>query len=93
MHPPKPSPIRPKKNEPYNFQISPIIVEPYNAVFTTHGAMELENCCFLMDNEAAFDICSRHLDVERPTYTNINRLLGQVLPYPDDIPWRCQKIE
>lgn len=31
-----------------------------------------------MDNEAVYDILSRNLDVSRPTYTNLNRLLGQV---------------
>ena len=32
-----------------------------------------------MDNEALSDICRRNLDIERPTYTNLNRLLGQVI--------------
>ena len=26
-----------------------------------------------------YDICRRNLDIERPTYTNLNRLLGQVI--------------
>ncbi|KAE8751807.1 hypothetical protein FOCC_FOCC001656, partial [Frankliniella occidentalis] len=60
-------------------QISPVIVEPYNAVLCTHGSLEIEDCCFVMDNEAVYDICDRHLDVPRPTYTNLNRLLGQVV--------------
>ncbi|XP_069704929.1 tubulin alpha-1 chain-like isoform X3 [Periplaneta americana] len=60
-------------------QISPIIVEPYNAVLTTHGSLEYEDCSFVMDNEACYDICGRNLDVPRPTYTNLNRLLGQVV--------------
>ncbi|KAJ4439234.1 Tubulin alpha-1 chain, partial [Periplaneta americana] len=59
--------------------ISPIIVEPYNAVLTTHGSLEYEDCSFVMDNEACYDICGRNLDVPRPTYTNLNRLLGQVV--------------
>lgn len=59
-------------------QISPVIVEPYNAVLCTHGSLEIEDCCFVMDNEAVYEICDRHLDVSRPTYTNLNRLLGQV---------------
>merc|ERR1712159_565796 len=33
---------------------------------------------FCMDNEALYDVCRRNLDIERPTYTNLNRLLGQV---------------
>ena len=33
----------------------------------------------MMDNEALYDICRRNLDVERPTYTNLNRLVAQVI--------------
>jgi hypothetical protein len=55
-----------------------VIVEPYNAVLTTHGCIEYEDVCFVMDNEAVYDILARNLDVPRPTYTNLNRLLGQV---------------
>ncbi|GLV31755.1 alpha-Tubulin at 84B [Carabus blaptoides fortunei] len=60
-------------------RISPTIVEPYNAVLTTHGTLEYEDVAFIMDNEACYEICGRNLDVPRPTYTNINRLLGQVV--------------
>ena len=30
-------------------------------------------------SEALYDICRQNLDIERPTYTNLNRLLGQVI--------------
>ena len=33
----------------------------------------------MLDNEAIYDICRRSLDIERPTYTNLNRLVGQVI--------------
>ena len=33
----------------------------------------------MLDNEAIYDICRRQLDIERPTYTNLNRLVGQVI--------------
>ena len=26
-----------------------------------------------------YDICRRNLDIERPTYTNLNRLLAQII--------------
>lgn len=60
-------------------RISPIIVEPYNTVLATHGTMEYEDVCFLMDNEAVYDILYRNLDTPQPTYTNLNRLLAQVV--------------
>ncbi|CAM6106251.1 unnamed protein product [Calypogeia fissa] len=33
----------------------------------------------LLDNEAIYNICRRSLDIERPTYTNLNRLVSQVI--------------
>ena len=29
--------------------------------------------------KAIWDICSRNLDIECPTYTNLNRLIGQIV--------------
>ena len=33
----------------------------------------------MVDNEAIYDICRRNLDVDRPTYTNLNRLISQIV--------------
>ena len=33
----------------------------------------------MVDNEAIFDICRRSLDVERPMYTNLNRLISRIV--------------
>ncbi|XP_026324679.1 tubulin alpha chain, testis-specific-like [Hyposmocoma kahamanoa] len=60
-------------------KISPIIVEPYNAVFTSHACMDITDVAFIFDNEALYDILARDLDVPRPTYTNLNRLVAQVI--------------
>lgn len=40
--------------------ISTVIVEPYNSVLTTHGTLDYEDVCFLVDNEALYDICSKY---------------------------------
>ena len=61
------------------FQISTAVVEPYNSVFTTHASLEHSNCDFIVDNEAIYDLCCRNLDIERPTYTNLNRLIAQIV--------------
>jgi tubulin alpha len=37
------------------------------------------NCVFMLDNEALYDLCKRSLDIEKPTFTNLNRLIGQVV--------------
>ena len=33
----------------------------------------------MVDNEAIYDICKRNLGVARPSYTNLNRLIGQIV--------------
>ncbi|KAF6036765.1 hypothetical protein EB796_004924 [Bugula neritina] len=60
-------------------QISTAVVEPYNTILTTHTTLEHSDCAFMVDNEAIYDICRRNLDIERPTYTNLNRLIGQIV--------------
>ncbi|VDN44582.1 unnamed protein product [Dibothriocephalus latus] len=60
-------------------QISTAIVEPYNSVLCTHTTLEHADCCSIFDNEAVYDVCRRNLDIERPTYTNLNRLVAQVV--------------
>ncbi|KAL7671890.1 hypothetical protein ACOME3_006792 [Neoechinorhynchus agilis] len=59
--------------------VSVSIVEPYNAILTAHSTQEFADCSFMVDNEAIFNICCRNLRTERPTYTNLNRLIGQVV--------------
>lgn len=67
-------------------------MEPYNAAFATHLSLEHAEGCFLIDNEACYDICDHLLDVCSPTFSNINCLMGQVvsavtasLRFPGDI--------
>ena len=60
-------------------QVSTAVVEPYNSILTTHTTLEHSDCAFMVDNEAIYDICRKNLDIERPTYTNLNRLIGQIV--------------
>ena len=55
-------------------QVSTAVVEPYNSVLSTHALLEHTDVAVMLDNEAVYDICRRSLDIERPTYTNLNRL-------------------
>ncbi len=59
-------------------QVSTAVVEPYNSVLSTHSLLEHTDVAVMLDNEAIYDICRRSLDIERPTYTNLNRLVTQV---------------
>src|SRR5689334_3773185 len=60
-------------------EVSSSVVEPYNSVLSTHALLEQTDVAFMLDNEAIYEICRRSLDVERPTYSNLNRLVAQVI--------------
>eukprot|EP00800_Vazella_pourtalesii_P002983 TRINITY_DN1292_c0_g1_i1.p1 TRINITY_DN1292_c0_g1~~TRINITY_DN1292_c0_g1_i1.p1 ORF type:complete len:331 (+),score=55.46 TRINITY_DN1292_c0_g1_i1:1914-2906(+) len=60
-------------------KVATAVVEPYNAVHTIHNTLEHAQCSFMFDNEAIYDICQKKLELERPSYTNLNRMLGQVV--------------
>jgi len=48
-------------------------------VLSTHGLLEHTDVAFMLDNEAIYDICRKNLDIERPTYTHLNRMIAQVI--------------
>jgi tubulin alpha len=76
-------------------QVSTAVVEPYNSILTTHCTLEHTDCAFMVDNgwlnyfcfslrqffflEAIYDICRRSLNIERPSYLNLNRLIAQIV--------------
>ncbi|EGT47292.1 hypothetical protein CAEBREN_28751 [Caenorhabditis brenneri] len=60
-------------------RVSTAVVEPYNSILTTHTTLEHSDCAFMVDNEAIYDICRRNLSVDRPSYTNLNRIISQVV--------------
>src|ERR1700722_5769831 len=62
-------------------QTATSVVEPYNSILTTHTTLEHSDCSFMVDNEAIYDICRRNLDIERPNYENLNRLIAQGMYY------------
>lgn len=60
-------------------RVATAVVEPYNSVLTTHATLEHTDCAFMVDNEAIYDICKRNLDIDRPSYSNLNRLVSQIV--------------
>jgi tubulin alpha len=59
--------------------ISTCVVEPYNALLSTHWLLDHTEVSVLLDNEAIYDICMKWLDVKRPSYDNLNRLICKVI--------------
>jgi len=59
--------------------VSSVIVEPYNAVLNTHNTIEHMDVAFMFDNEAIYQICRDQLNIDTPSYKNLNRLIAQVV--------------
>ena len=59
--------------------VSPAIIEPYNSILNTHTSLEHCDCSMLFDNEAIYDICRNNLDIERPNYLDLNRVISQAV--------------
>lgn len=60
-------------------EMSTSVVEPYNSILTTHTTLEHCDCAFMVDNEAIYELCTKKLGVERPSYSNLNRVISQVV--------------
>ncbi len=60
-------------------QISTAVVEPYNSILFTHATIEYLDVSFLVDNQAIYEICTKYLSTIRPTYTNLNRIIAQII--------------
>ena len=73
--------------------VSTAVVEPYNSVLSTHALLEHTDVSVMLDNEAVYDICRQVLDIERPTYTNLNRLLAQVISSLDRVSAFRRRVE
>ena len=59
--------------------ISTSVVEPYNALLTTHWLLDHTEMSLVLDNEAIYELCQRNLDIERPSYDTINRMIAKVV--------------
>ena len=59
--------------------LSSVVVEPYNTVLCTHTMMENSEVAFMVDNQAMYDLCLRNMDIEKPKFTNLNRLIAQAI--------------
>merc|ERR1712079_508370 len=59
--------------------ISTCIVEPYNAMLSTHWLLDHTEVSILLDNEAIYGICQKQLDVDRPSYKDLNIIISKVI--------------
>merc|ERR1711868_191004 len=80
-------------------KVSDTVVEPYNAVLSFHQLVENSDSCYLLDNEALYDICFRTLKLTTPTYGDLNHLVSAAmsgvtccLRFPGQLNWDLRKI-
>uniref|UniRef100_M1CYW7 Tubulin alpha chain n=1 Tax=Solanum tuberosum TaxID=4113 RepID=M1CYW7_SOLTU len=60
-------------------EFSPSILDSYNTILASYSLNEHSNVTLMFDNVSVYDICRRSLDIENPTYVNMNRLVSQAI--------------
>jgi len=60
-------------------KISTCIVEPYNAMLSTHWLLDHTEVSVVLDNEAIYTICQKQLDIDRPSYDDLNKIISKVI--------------
>merc|ERR1719495_3110953 len=60
-------------------KISTCIVEPYNAMLTTHWLLDHTGVSIMLDNEAIYAICQKQCDIDRPSYSDLNQVIAKVV--------------
>merc|ERR1712083_1139622 len=59
--------------------LSTCIVEPYNAMLSTHWLLDHTEVSIMLDNEAIYSICQKQLDKDRPSYSQLNQIIAKVV--------------
>ncbi|CAH0554657.1 unnamed protein product [Brassicogethes aeneus] len=60
-------------------KVSDTVVEPYNAVLSMQYLVDFPDECFLLDNEALYEICTYNLKLAHPTHADYNFLISQAM--------------
>merc|ERR1712156_958068 len=59
--------------------ISTCIVEPYNGLLSQHWLLDHTDVSLVLDNESIYEICQKKLDIKKPSYANLNRIIAKVV--------------
>jgi len=59
--------------------ISTCIVEPYNGLLSTHWLLDHTDVSLVLDNEAIYGIAQKKLDIGKPSYENLNKIICKVV--------------
>ncbi len=56
------------------------VIDPYNAVLSVHSAnLEHFDTTLVIENSAVYDRCYQNLEIERPRFTDMNRLIAYAI--------------
>jgi len=55
------------------------VVEPYNALLSTRDLIDFTDVSVILDNEAGYELAQKFLNIPKPSYFNVNRLVTKVL--------------
>merc|ERR1712038_480197 len=59
--------------------MSTCIVEPYNAMLSTHWLLDHTEVSIVLDNEAIYAIVNKQLNVDQPSYMELNQVIAKVI--------------
>jgi len=59
--------------------LSTCIVEPYNAMLSTHWLLDHTEVSLVLDNEAIYSIVQKQLEEDRPSYEHLNKVIAKVV--------------
>eukprot|EP00930_Biecheleria_cincta_P023244 TRINITY_DN16823_c0_g1_i1.p1 TRINITY_DN16823_c0_g1~~TRINITY_DN16823_c0_g1_i1.p1 ORF type:complete len:506 (+),score=92.28 TRINITY_DN16823_c0_g1_i1:43-1560(+) len=60
-------------------KVSDNVIEPYNAVLSMQQLTNFADECFMLDNEALYNISCRTLKLLTPRYSDLNQLVSSVM--------------
>lgn len=60
-------------------KVSDTVVEPYNCTLSLHHLIESSDEVFCIDNGALYEICQNTLQLQSPTYGDLNHLVSMVM--------------
>uniref|UniRef100_A0AC35TMG6 Tubulin alpha chain n=1 Tax=Rhabditophanes sp. KR3021 TaxID=114890 RepID=A0AC35TMG6_9BILA len=62
-------------------KLASAVVEPYNSILSTHATLPHSDCNFLVDNEAIYGICRNKLDLEKPSFFELNMVIAHAVSF------------
>lgn len=74
-----------RKQNTIGFEIYPSsgmstsVVEPYNALLSTHWLTDHVDVSLVLDNEALYSMAQKNLGIRKPCYSNLNKMIAKVI--------------